>query len=157
MSIFNNDNRAKLYNNGQTEIELEYQRKIPDNSIVWAHVYVNIRKRPDSDDIIAFIYIKDTTKEHMFEPFVQANNSQARNNVGSGLGLAIVHNLIMLMGGSLLVEDNDINLEITKALLEFEDIHVETAKKAGIDGYLIKPVDTKMLYKELEDYFKESL
>lgn len=41
---------------------------------------------------------------HLFEPFVQGDQSMARRFEGLGLGLALVHKLVALMGGGIVVE-----------------------------------------------------
>ncbi len=45
------------------------------------------------------IGMEPETVSQLFEPFVQADDSNTRNYGGMGLGLAIVHRLVTLMGG----------------------------------------------------------
>jgi signal transduction histidine kinase/ActR/RegA family two-component response regulator len=48
--------------------------------------------------------IEATAQEHLFQPFVQVDESHARPHGGTGLGLAISHQLVSLMGGAMGVE-----------------------------------------------------
>jgi signal transduction histidine kinase/CheY-like chemotaxis protein len=50
------------------------------------------------------IGLSDTAKQHLFEPFTQADRSVSRKYGGTGLGLAICKRLVALMGGSLVFE-----------------------------------------------------
>jgi signal transduction histidine kinase/DNA-binding response OmpR family regulator len=64
----------------------------------------------DSNDIIKFtirddgIGMTQEQKEHLFEPFTQADSSTTRNYGGTGLGLAIVKQFTEMVGGSVDVE-----------------------------------------------------
>jgi signal transduction histidine kinase/DNA-binding response OmpR family regulator len=64
----------------------------------------------DSDDTIKFtirddgIGMTQEQKEHLFEPFTQADSSTTRNYGGTGLGLAIVKQFTEMVGGSVNVE-----------------------------------------------------
>ncbi|MCA9663401.1 MAG: GAF domain-containing protein, partial [Myxococcales bacterium] len=48
--------------------------------------------------------IDESTREALFQPFVQADNSPTRAHGGAGLGLALVRQLIRLLGGELWVD-----------------------------------------------------
>ena len=62
---------------------------------------------------------------------------------------------------ALLVEDNNLNLEIAKFLLEQEDIEVTTAvngqEAAGMNEYLIKPVDGEQLSSTMKKYLANKI
>lgn len=62
---------------------------------------------------------------------------------------------------ALLVEDNDLNLEIAKFLLEQEDIEVTTAvngqEAAGMNEHLIKPVDGEQLSSTMKKYLANKI
>jgi CheY-like chemotaxis protein len=47
--------------------------------------------------------IVDEAQDHIFEPFVQADNSISRNYGGTGLGLAICHQLVEAMNGKVML------------------------------------------------------
>ena len=58
------------------------------------------------------IWVSDTgmgipggTREHIFDPFAQADESTRRRFGGTGLGLAICRELVVLMGGEIRLED----------------------------------------------------
>ncbi len=53
------------------------------------------------------IGISDEDKDHLFDPFWQADSSLNRKFEGSGLGLAIAYHFIELMGGNINIEDNN--------------------------------------------------
>jgi CheY-like chemotaxis protein len=50
------------------------------------------------------IGIDQTDMPHLFEPFVQADSSLARQHEGTGLGLSLVYRLTEMHGGSVAVE-----------------------------------------------------
>jgi PAS domain S-box-containing protein len=77
-------------------------------------------------------------RERMFEPFVQAENGDARRHPGSGLGLAICRELVALMGGRIWIEGHGesgtaVILEIDFPLAEAEEPSdpVQTGTLAG--------------------------
>jgi signal transduction histidine kinase/CheY-like chemotaxis protein len=50
--------------------------------------------------------IAESIRPHIFEPFVQAQQTIARSEGGLGIGLALVHTIVMLHEGSIRVEPN---------------------------------------------------
>jgi PAS domain S-box-containing protein len=67
---------------------------------------IDVELRVDPSAAIAILEIRDTgigmnadTIKHLFEPFVQADNSFERSRGGLGLGLALVRGLIEMHGG----------------------------------------------------------
>ncbi|MBT5926201.1 MAG: PAS domain S-box protein [Verrucomicrobia bacterium] len=85
------------------------------NSIKFTHegeVRINVGCQQDQKGIcwLKFqvidtgIGIKPDAREHIFEAFIQADNSMARKYGGTGLGLAITRQLVELMSGQLHLE-----------------------------------------------------
>ena len=73
-------------------------------------VKVSLEKQTDTDALVRF-EVKDTgigiaaeTKEHLFQPFRQADASMSRKFGGTGLGLAISKDLVEIMKGEVGVE-----------------------------------------------------
>ncbi len=67
--------------------------------------------------------------EHIFEPFVQENNTARSNYQGTGLGMAITKNLVDLMKGTISVESTkNVGTKVT-VTLPFEIVKENPAKK----------------------------
>lgn len=68
-------------------------------------IHVQLEQRRYNEALVRFA-VRDTgagidepIRQHLFQPFVQGDNSLTRRHGGSGLGLAIVRQLAILMGG----------------------------------------------------------
>lgn len=64
------------------------------------------------------IGIPEDKKSKIFQGFTQLEDSTIRSYKGAGLGLAIVKGLVELMGGSIRVENSDIDLVGTSFIIE---------------------------------------
>lgn len=53
----------EAYNNGKTTYEIEYRRKMPQRGICWVNANVSIMIRPDTNQLVAFIYIADIDEQ----------------------------------------------------------------------------------------------
>ncbi len=75
-------------------------------------VTVTATPLPDQPGLLAVtvadsgIGISDDQRDHIFEPFSQADSSTAREYGGSGLGLAVTRQLVVLHGGTIGVESD---------------------------------------------------
>lgn len=73
---------------------------------------IKIKTSNISSDFIKIIIedtgigIKDTDKEHIFEPFYRVDKSRSREMGGTGLGLSLVENIIRKHNGTIIVTDN---------------------------------------------------
>ncbi len=85
-------NAIKFTHQGEVRIQVEPLKE--NKGICWVKFQV-------SDTGIG---IKPEAKEHIFEAFIQADNSMARKYGGTGLGLAITRQLVELMKGQLHLE-----------------------------------------------------
>lgn len=84
-------NAVKFTHQGQVEVNILVHQRERDTNLV---IEVN-----DSG-----IGIDESRLTHIFEPFVQAEETTTREYGGSGLGLAIVRSLVSLMDGTVTVQ-----------------------------------------------------
>nr|CRH06413.1 Putative histidine kinase. Containing GAF, HisKA HATPase_c, Response_reg domain [Candidatus Magnetococcus massalia] len=65
---------------------------------------VELRTQRQGESLLLEVYdtgvgISDTVMEHIFQPFIQADDSFTRMHGGAGVGLAVAHRYVTLMGG----------------------------------------------------------
>ncbi len=100
---------AKLlesYNRNQTNLTVEFRRKTDCDQYHWVRANITIAKRPDSDEIIAFLYIKDIDMERKNQMAIKSIldkeiESAGILNVSSGL-----HHLINVHDQGYYIEIN---------------------------------------------------
>lgn len=60
-----------LYEAGETSITEEYVAELQDERHVWVKVDVNLLKRPETSDVMAFIYNRDITQERKLKHILE--------------------------------------------------------------------------------------
>lgn len=61
-SIFT-EHLLQSYADGRTNFSVEYRRRLPDQIYYWVRTSITIVKRPDTEDIVAFIYVRNIDRE----------------------------------------------------------------------------------------------
>lgn len=122
------------------------------NAIKFTHigtVNLTINQTITSNNIILHFVVEDTgigiseeTKEKLFKPFSQADNSIARTYGGTGLGLIISKQLISLMGG-------DITFTSTEGAGTIFTINIPVEQAAQETTTINKQLEIKKLPKNL--------
>ena len=62
----------KLFEEGETSISEEYVAELQDNRHVWIRVEANLLKRPETSEIMAFIYNRDITQERKLKHILES-------------------------------------------------------------------------------------
>ncbi len=134
-------NAIKFTLKGRVHVEVE-QLACPDPSVVKLLFSV-------ADDGIG---IPEGQLKNIFEPFVQAEGSYARNFQGAGLGLSIVRKLVLLMGGNLYIDSAEGEGTVVYFSLQFKVPDSQQVKEAQLLPTKLSPSQSplKILFAEDE-------
>lgn len=117
----------KAYKRGETSLSIEYKRKLPDLGTYWVQANSALMKMPETDDIVAFIYVRniDIEKKEQFA---------IRNILQEEIGFISIYNF---RTGIIHFVRNTINLEEfgtkNNELFEYKRFLKAYADKAVLD------------------------
>ncbi|NLD19782.1 MAG: PAS domain-containing protein [Clostridiales bacterium] len=164
----------KCYQNGETELSLDYRRRMSDGEVIWVRNLLRMVRQPGGDDILLFEYCYDIEAEKiqelMYKSLISENFDYVARVNGENHHFDIITNAGEAYGMSP-VPGNDMDEAVRVIVRDYihpddremitEKINVEMLKKDLSDRELLEYTyrmvlpDGEIRYKEINIYYMD--